>query len=362
MEWSGKRVLITGHTGFKGGWLSLDLVGRGATVAGLSLDPDSDPNLFAAADVGSVMDSRISDVRDYASVLSAVQETKPEILFHLAAQPLVRRSYLSPRETFETNVMGTANVLEAVRSVGTCRVVVVITTDKCYQNREWQWGYREIDPLGGHDPYSASKAAAEIVAAGYRSSFFATEDSKNGTALATARAGNVIGGGDWSEDRLVPDLIRAFTSGQSALIRNPHSVRPWQHVLEPVEAYIQLAEKLWEEPARFSSAWNFGPDLLDAKTVGEVVALFVNQWGRDARWEVDSTLQSHEAKLLRLDCSKAALELNWTPRLRIHDAIQMTVDWYRAFYQGYRMMDYTHDQIAAYRELRGREAKAMQTL
>lgn len=361
MNWNNKRVLITGHTGFKGGWLSLDIVSRGAKIVGVALEPATNPNLFTAARIESLIQSQIIDVRNFSSLLAVVRETKPEIVFHLAAQPLVRRSYAQPLETFDTNVMGTANILEAVRCVGSARVIIVVTTDKCYENREWPWGYREIDPLGGHDPYSASKAAAEMVAAAYRSSYFPPREfARHGVSLATVRAGNVIGGGDWSEDRLIPDMVRAFTEGRPVVIRNPHAVRPWQHVLEPIEGYVQLAEKLWDEPAKFASAWNFGPDLSDAIPVGEVVKMFAACWGNGAGWELDSTPQSHEAGLLRLDCSKAAVELGWTPHLHIQDAVQMTADWYHYFLDGTDMMQYTTSQIASYGELRGPALKVMQ--
>jgi CDP-glucose 4,6-dehydratase len=361
MNWNDKRVLITGHTGFKGGWLSLDIASRGAKIVGVALEPATDPNLFTSARIGSFVQSQIVDVRNFDSLLEVIREAKPEIVFHLAAQPLVRRSYSQPLETFDTNVMGTANLLEAVRCVGSARVIIIVTTDKCYENREWCWGYREIDPLGGHDPYSASKAAAELVAAAYRSSYFPPREfARHGVALATVRAGNVIGGGDWSEDRLIPDMVRAFSTGHRVVIRNPHAVRPWQHVLDPIEAYVQLAEKLWDEPTKFASAWNFGPDVSDAIPVGEVVKMFADRWGRGAGWEFDSTLQPHEAGLLRLDCSKAAAELGWTPRLHMQDAVQMTADWFLEFLAGTDMMQYTTDQIATHIEFRGPTLKVMQ--
>ena len=362
MDWQGKRVLITGHTGFKGGWLSLVLASRGARITGVALEPETSPNLFTVANVGSASDSRIVDIRDFDNLLQVFEEAQPQIVFHLAAQPLVRRSYSQPLETFEINVMGTAHVLEAVRRVGSSSVVIVITTDKCYQNREWQWGYREIDPLGGHDPYSASKAATEMVAAAYRSSFFDPADrTGGGILLATARAGNVIGGGDWSEDRLIPDMVRAFSQGRPAVIRNPGAVRPWQHVLEPVEAYVQLAEKLWGKQNQFASAWNFGPELADAVPVGQIVRLFAELWGDGASWETDSRSQVHEAGLLRLDCSKAALELGWVPRLRVNDALRLTAEWFKEQLRGGDMARYTADQIAFYQSLVPAECGANQT-
>ena len=352
MNWSGKRVLITGHTGFKGGWLSVDLASRGAEIVGIALEPETNPNFFTAADVKSLADSRILDIRNFDALLQIVKETRPEVVFHLAAQPLVRRSYAQPLDTFGVNVMGTANLLEALRQIGSAAVVVVITTDKCYENREWYWGYRENDPLGGHDPYSASKACTELVAAAFRSSYFAPADFEtHGTALATVRAGNVIGGGDWSVDRLIPDMVRAFSDGRPVVLRNPRAVRPWQHVLEPVEAYVLLAERLWNEQAKFASSWNFGPELSDAIPVSEVVATFAELWGNGARWEIDPTPQVHEAGLLRLDCSKAATELGWLPRLRIQNGLRMTVGWFKEFRANGNMRKYTEDEISSYLKL-----------
>jgi CDP-glucose 4,6-dehydratase len=358
MEWSGKRVLVTGHTGFKGGWLSLDLAFRGANVMGFALESDTEPNLFKAARIGSLLESRVLDVRDFENVLQLFADFEPEIVFHLAAQPLVRRSYAQPLETFEVNVMGTANILEAVRRTHSVAAAVVVTTDKCYENREWNWGYRENDPLGGHDPYSASKAAAEIVTAAYRSSFFGAVTAP---AIATVRAGNVIGGGDWSQDRLVPDMVRAFRECQPVLIRNPRAIRPWQHVLEPIEGYMYLAERLVEDGAKLAAAWNFGPELSDAIPVAEMVKAFASLWGDGASWKIDATPQPHEAGLLRLDCSKAAIELGWVPRLKIGEALQMTTSWYREFFGGSDMMQVSMDQISAYRNRTGSPALAFQT-
>lgn len=362
MNWRGKRVLITGHTGFKGGWLALDLTIRGADVIGLALPPDTNPSFFEAVQLGSVVDSRSADIRDFDRVLEVFIETKPEIVFHLAAQPLVRRSYLEPLDTFEINVLGTAKVLEAVRRVDSVAAVVVITTDKCYENNEWHWGYRENDRLGGHDPYSASKACAEHVVSSYRSSFFnGREMTGRYTAIASARAGNVIGGGDWSEDRLIPDMVRAFEQGKPVSIRNPRSVRPWQHVLEPVEAYVELAARLVEEPATFSSAWNFGPELSDTLPVSEVVGGFAELWGEGATWHVDSAPQVHEAGVLRLDCSKAAIELGWEPALRIHDALRLTAEWYQEFRRGIEMRSFTTNQILDYSRIRESRQKVFAT-
>jgi CDP-glucose 4,6-dehydratase len=362
MNWLGKRVLITGHTGFKGGWLALDLAMKGARVVGLALGPDTDPSFFSAAQLESVVDSRIGDIRDFDRVLALLSETKPEIVFHLAAQPLVRKSYREPLDTFDTNVLGTTKLLEAIRQVGSVSAVVVVTTDKCYENKEWYWGYRETDRLGGHDPYSASKACAEIVVSAYRSSFFTEKGSAGDyTAVASARAGNVIGGGDWAEDRLIPDMVRAFQEAKPVMIRNPGSVRPWQHVLEPVEAYIELAAKLSEEPQKFASAWNFGPELSDAIPVAEVVKSFALFWGDGATWEIDSTPQVHETTFLRLDCSKAALELGWQPTLKIQDSLRLTAQWYQEFGLGSDMNKFTANQILEYSRVRESKQKVIAT-
>jgi CDP-glucose 4,6-dehydratase len=361
MNWNGKRILITGHTGFKGGWLALDLASQGANLFGIALEPQSEPNLFRAARIESLLDSRIVDVRNFLALSKAIDEIKPEIVFHLAAQPLVRRSYAQPLETFETNTMGTANLLEAVRRTGSARVIVVITTDKCYENHESPSGYTESDRLGGHDPYSASKAAAEIVAAAYRSSFFPPQEfAKHGVALATVRAGNVIGGGDWSEDRLIPDMVRAFSSNHPVAIRNPQAVRPWQHALEPASAYVHLAERLWDDNGAFASAWNFGPEFSDTISVGEIVKTFAQFWGNGASWDFDSTPQPHETGMLRLDCSKAARELAWSPRLNIRQALSITAEWYQEFFRGTDMLRFTNQQIDSYRQIRGSLSGAMQ--
>ncbi|MGO9438191.1 MAG: CDP-glucose 4,6-dehydratase [Terracidiphilus sp.] len=354
MNWQGKRVLITGHTGFKGGWLSVNLASQRASLFGLALQPPSDSGLFRTARIESIMDSRLVDVRDYPALLKAFEEIKPEVVFHLAAQPLVFRSYAQPRETIETNTMGTTNILEAVRRTGSTRVVVVITSDKCYENHESSSGYKETDRLGGHDPYSASKVAAEMVAAAYRSSFFPPQEfSQHGVALATVRAGNVIGGGDWSQDRIIPDMVRAFSSNRPVAIRNPRAVRPWQFVLEPVGGYVMLAERLWDDHGKFASSWNFGPEPSDAISVGEIVKTFAEFWGEGASWDFDSTPQPHETGMLLLDCSKAASELGWTPRLNIRQALSMTADWYKEFLRGTNMLRFTNHQIDAYREIRG---------
>jgi len=304
--WEGRRVFITGHTGFKGGWLCHWLASKGAKIRGYSLDPETEPSLFVAASVGTILDDVRGDICDLDRLKKSMSEFAPDVVFHLAAQPLVRRSYADPVGTFATNVLGTANVLEAVRSTGSVRAVVCVTTDKCYENKEWVWPYRETDPLGGHDPYSSSKACAEIVAAAYRNSFFPIDRLKeHHVSLATARAGNVIGGGDWSEDRLIPDLIRGFQSKRPVQIRRPGAIRPWQHVLEPLHGYILLAEKLLSGAAQFATAFNFGPRDEDAWTVERIAGEVANLWGAGASWELDSSQSVHEASYLRLDASRA---------------------------------------------------------
>jgi len=352
--WQGRRVFLTGHTGFKGGWLALWLATRGAEIRGYSLDPETEPNLFTAASVAQGLDDVRGDVRDYARLESTITEFHPEVVFHLAAQPLVRQSYADPLGTYATNVMGTAHVLEAVRKTPSVRAVVCVTTDKCYRNQEWVWPYRETDALGGHDPYASSKACAEIVSAAYRSSFFSTESTtQSRVALATARAGNVIGGGDWSEDRLIPDLVRGFQAKQPVLIRRPHAIRPWQHVLEPLHGYISLAEQLLAGKTHFADAFNFGPNEEDAWPVERIVSAMAKIWGEGASWVIDEAPTVHESHFLKLDSSKARADLGWKPRLRIETALEWTMAWYRAAQQGADMRQETLAQIAAYEELLG---------
>lgn len=324
--WHGKSVFLTGHTGFKGGWLALWLQMLGAKVTGYALAPSTNPSLFHAAGVEGGLQSVIADIRDAARLTSAMRAAQPDVVFHLAAQPLVRASYREPVETFATNVMGTVNVLEAARGLDSVAGVVVITTDKCYENREWVYPYREVDALGGHDPYSASKACAELVTAAYRSSF-AIPDGR--PAIATARAGNVIGGGDWSEDRIVPDCIRALTRGESIAVRNPAAVRPWQHVLEPLAGYLALAEALLVNPGHYGRAWNFGPDNRSVLRVGQLVELLVQAWGQGAWHTPEQVAQPHEAHVLRLDISQSLEALPWRPIYDARTAIERTIDWYR---------------------------------
>ena len=321
--WSGKRVLVTGHTGFKGSWLALWLHALGARVHGLALAPATEPSLWKLLDLDAEVKSGLADVRDLAAVRRAFEEAKPEIVLHLAAQSLVRPSYDDPVGTYATNVMGTVHVLEAARTSAAMRVVVNVTSDKCYENRETDQAYRETDAMGGRDPYSSSKGCAELVTAAYRNSFYKDK------ALASARAGNVIGGGDWAADRLLPDLVRAALLGEAAMIRNPGAVRPWQHVLEPLAGYLLLAERLWNDPARFAGGWNFGPPVDEAIPVKDVADAFARRWGSAARWKTDGGVHPHEARFLRLDAAKARKELGWKPRLRLQDAIGWTADWYR---------------------------------
>jgi CDP-glucose 4,6-dehydratase len=342
--WNGKTVLITGHTGFKGSWLSLWLQRMGAKVIGYSLTPLTEPNLYVSARVAEGMISYIGDIRNAGKLREIIGRHAPDIVFHLAAQPLVRKSYEDPVETFDVNVMGTVKLLESLRSADSIKVVVNVTTDKCYDNKEWEYGYREIDPLGGHDPYSSSKGCAEMVTDAFRRSFFRDRNIH----IGTARAGNVIGGGDWAEDRLIPDLIRASRCRQSPLIRNPYAVRPWQHVLEPLGGYLMLAESMWTQGARFAEAWNFGPNEDNVLNVGEVAKRVLTLWGSGIDWVTDGRISPHEAQMLKLDCSKAALKLGWTPKLSMNETLTWTVDVYKQFYEGADMRSILMAQISDY--------------
>jgi CDP-glucose 4,6-dehydratase len=321
--WNGKRVLLTGHTGFKGSWLSLWLQSMGAELQGFALDPPTEPSLFVEASVSAGMSSVIGDIRDYDCVLQVVSDFKPEIVIHMAAQPLVRYSYKNPIETYATNIMGTVHLLEAIRKVGFTKAIVNVTTDKCYENKEWVWGYREDEPMGGFDPYSSSKGCSELVTAAYRRSYF----QENGIALASARAGNVIGGGDWAKDRLIPDILRAFEAKESVIIRNPHSIRPWQHVLEPLSGYLILAQKLWSNPIFYAQGWNFGPRDEDAKPVEWIVKKLAQSWGNGASWDIDQSGNPHEAGYLKLDISRAASMLSWSPRWSLETTLEKIVGW-----------------------------------
>ncbi len=350
--WQGRRVFLTGHTGFKGSWLALWLNKLGAKVRGYALDPCTEPNMFNLASVAAVVDDIRGDVRDYAKLDASMTEFDPEVVFHLAAQPIVRRSYADTVGTYGTNVMGTVHLTESIRKTPSVRAVVCVTTDKCYQNQEWIWPYRETDPLGGYDPYASSKACAEIVIAAYRSSFFPIDRlHEHHVGLATARAGNVIGGGDWSEDRLIPDLVRGFLSGQPVVIRRPNAIRPWQHVLESLHGYLMLAEALLAQHAKFASSYNFGPSDEDIWPVERIATKLVQMWGNGGSWIRDSVPSVHEDHVLRLDASKARVELGWKPRLRIEAALECTMAWYRAWNQGDNMAEFTKKQIVDYEQL-----------
>jgi len=338
--WRGKRVFLTGHTGFKGGWMSLWLQHLGAKVTGFALQPPTKPCLFEVASVGHGMHSVIGDVRDSDLLRQLMQEARPEIVIHMAAQPLVRYSYVNPAETYATNVMGTVNVLEAVKATPSVHATVNVTTDKCYENREWVWGYRENEALGGYDPYSSSKACSELVSAAYRQSYQLN--------LATARAGNVIGGGDCASDRLIPDMVRAFESQQSVLIRHPNATRPWQHVLEPVRGYLTLAEQLYKRGSEVATSFNFGPRDQDVQPVAWIVAEMVAKWGNGASWHLDKDVQLHEANSLRLDCSKAQAELGWSPSWALENSLGAVVAWHKSYQGKADMRQVCLDQIGAY--------------
>ena len=344
-----KRVLVTGHTGFKGSWLSLWLQQMGARVTGYALEPPTDPSLFEVAGVTSGMESIIADLRDCDRFQAAVDESKPELIFHMAAQALVLDGYRDPLETYSTNVMGTANVLEVIRNIDTVRACVIVTTDKCYTNREWLWPYREDDRLGGHDPYSSSKACAEIVTSAYRSSYFNGNEPPH---IASARAGNVIGGGDWARDRLLPDCFRSFFANERINIRNPGAIRPWQHVIEPLAGYLVLARRLCEEGEGYAEAWNFGPSIEDSRPVDWVVSRLCDAWPGSQGWvNTGSASQPHEAVTLRLDSAKARYRLGWQPVWDIRTALEKTVDWYRAFHeQPETIRDFTLEQIAQHQQ------------
>lgn len=348
--WQAKRVFLTGHTGFKGSWLSLWLQSLGADVTGYALKPQTNPSLFEVANVGSGMHSIIADVQDLNFLFNAIKEAKPEIVIHMAAQPLVRYSYTNPVETYTTNVMGTVNLLESIRQVGGVKAVVNVTSDKCYENQEWLKGYCESDPIGGYDPYSNSKGCAELITAAYRSSFFNPDKyTSHGVSLASARAGNVVGGGDWSADRLIPDFIRAVVEDETVLIRSPSAIRPWQHVLEPLIGYLKLAEALYKKGPKYAQAWNFGPNKGEEKTVEWIIRELVNHWGRGASYKVDSKAKSfHEASFLMLDCNKAKMNLGWYPQLEISETLHKICAWHQAHLDGFDMRHYSLDEIAQF--------------
>ncbi len=342
--WSGRSVFLTGHTGFKGGWIALWLSYAGAEVYGYSLKPPTTPCFFLETQLQKRLAmSTIGDIRDVATLTHALRQSKASVVIHMAAQPLVRESYRAPVDTFATNVIGTVNLLEAVRQTSDVKAVVNITTDKCYENQEWVWSYRENDRLGGHDPYSSSKACAELAAAAYRRSFF----REAGVRLANVRAGNVIGGGDWADDRLIPDFLKALDAREVLRIRSPNSIRPWQHVLEPLSGYLLLAEKLVTENAAYAEAWNFGPEEADAKPVSWIVEHLCNKIA-GSRWELEDLQQPHEAGLLKLDSSKAKTRLNWMTRWCLETALDKTIEWHQAWKQGQSMADFSIKQIESY--------------
>lgn len=348
--WSGKRVLVTGHTGFKGSWLALWLQSMGARVSGFALDPATEPSLFVQARVAEGIDDRRGDVRDLGVLLDLIADVQPEIVLHLAAQPLVRESYRDPLGTYSSNVMGTLNLLEAIRQVGGVRACVLVTTDKVYANQEWVWPYRENEALGGHDPYSSSKACCEILAQSYAASFFPAEQyAEHGLALATARAGNVLGGGDFSPERLIPDVLKAWSGGEPVTLRYPQAVRPWQHVLEPLAGYLQLAAALYEKGPDYAGAWNFGPGEADMCSVGEVVATLASQWPHAPGVQVEKS-DLHEAGLLRLDSSRARKLLNWQPRWSLQECLEQTLGWHLAMRRGTDMRGVTLTQLSLYQE------------
>jgi CDP-glucose 4,6-dehydratase len=341
-----KKVFVTGHTGFKGSWLCLLLHKLGAQVYGYALDPPTETNLYHVAGVDSMVSSIIGDIRDYNLLLATLKMVQPDIVIHMAAQPLVRDSYKNPVETYQINVMGTVNLLEAVRNTPGIRAVVNVTTDKCYENREWIWGYREDEPMGGYDPYSNSKGCSELVTSAFRNSFFNPADySKHGVALASARAGNVIGGGDWAADRLIPDFIRAILANETIKIRSPFAIRPWQHVLEPLSGYLTLAEHLYTEGPSYCGGWNFGPLEEDAKNVEWIVKNICQKWGSGASYEIDKSPQPHEANYLKLDCSKAHSLLHWYPVWNIDTTLQSITEWYKAYLDHRNMQEFCNSQI-----------------
>ena len=350
--WKNKKVLITGHTGFKGSWLSLWLQNLGANTIGYALAPPTQPNLFTIAHVADGMVSTTGDIGDLDKIQATIAEHQIEIVIHMAAQSLVHRSYIDPVETYATNIMGTVNLLEAVRRTEGVRVVLIVTSDKCYQNKEWVWGYRENEPMGGQDPYSSSKGCAELVTFAFRNSYFSDKGNfRHDVAVGSARAGNVIGGGDWAENRLMPDMIKAIMENKPMIIRSPKATRPWQHVLDPLNGYLCLIERLWESPQEFADGWNFGPDNEGTKSVSWIVENLTRLWGINDGWVLDSADYPHEAHHLKLDCSKTRSQLGWIPKISLSEALEWIVEWYQGYQQGEKMRDLTNGQIIRYENL-----------
>lgn len=351
--WGGKKILVTGHTGFKGSWLSLWLHSLGAQVVGYSLEPPTKPNIFETINFNKDIISIIGDVRDRKKLTNVIEDYSPEIVFHLAAQPIVRESYVNPIETLEINIIGTANLLNIIKDSKSVKVVVNVTSDKCYENKETYQGYKETDPMGGYDPYSCSKGCSELITSSFRRSFL----NERGIQLASARAGNVIGGGDWAEDRLVPDIIKSLSKNIAPIIRNPYAVRPWQHVLEPLNGYMMLAEKLYNDKEKYAEAWNFGPDDENIITVADLINRLKEEWGaKDKTYKLDVANNPHEAQILKLDCKKAKLKLGWHPTLSIEDTIAWTVHWYKEYYNNLNMKQFTLKQIRDFENLGSKAA------
>lgn len=347
--YNGKKVLLTGHTGFKGSWMSILLDLLGADLYGYALPPNTQPNLYTIAGVDEIIDSTLGDIRDLETLSNTIEKVRPEIIIHLAAQPLVQESYKNPKETYEINVMGTVNLLEVVRRVSGIKAVLNVTTDKCYENKEWYWAYRENEPLGGFDPYSNSKACSELVTSAYRNSFFNFMNSgSNKVCLASARAGNVLGGGDWASDRLIPDFIRAISQNNRIKIRNPASIRPWQHVMEPLTGYLLLCRQMFLNGPLFSEGFNFGPEETDCRNVEWLVKRICELWGNDAEYEIDERTYAHESTYLKLDCSKAKRMLEWSPSWNLDKSISMVVKWYKNYFDEKDMRTVTIQQIEEY--------------
>ena len=345
--WKGKRIFITGHTGFKGSWAALWLHRLGAVVKGYALAPHTVPSLFDIADIAELIDHEIGDVRDFKKLKRSILEFSPEVVIHMAAQPLVRQSYQDPLGTYETNVMGTVHLLEASRACSSVRAIVNVTSDKCYENNEWLWGYREDEPMGGHDPYSNSKGCSELVTSSYRNSFFGNDSV---VSLASARAGNVIGGGDWSDDRLISDALRAFEKKTPLVVRNPSATRPWQHVLEPISGYLTLAERLYVSGSDFAEGWNFGPRDEDARPVSDILDFLVENWPEDVSWIFNPNEELREAQLLKLDISKAKARLNWEPRWALSKTLESIIEWHQSWLSGADMRTVTLAQISSFEE------------